>query len=134
MSLKCRSSRSKMFFKIGVLKDIASFTGKKPVFESLLNKVVGLQALLKRDSSAGAFLWSLWNFQEHLGRCFWKFENFFFAFLLSWKDALATRLATKIILHLVYFHSCSFATGMAKMSSSIFIRNALLKNPTERNA
>ena len=33
-----------MFFKIDVLKNFANFTGKKPVLESLLNKVAGLNA------------------------------------------------------------------------------------------
>ena len=37
-------------------------------------------------------------------------------------------------LHLIYFHSYSFATDMANMSPNTFISNILLKNPTERNA
>ena len=35
-------------------------------------------------------------------------------------------------LHLIYFHSYAFATGMANMSPNIFISNVLLKNPTEK--
>ena len=58
-----------------------------------------------------------------------------FAFLLSRKDALLTRLATKIMSSSYYlFSSYSFATGMANMSPNIFISNVLLKKPTERNA
>ena len=33
-----------MFCKIGVLKNFATFAGKKPVLKSLLNKAAGLQA------------------------------------------------------------------------------------------
>ena len=32
-----------MFFKIDVPKNFANFTGKKPVLESLLDKVAGLK-------------------------------------------------------------------------------------------
>ena len=38
----CKSSRSQMFFKIGVLRDIVNFTGKYLCLESLINKVAGL--------------------------------------------------------------------------------------------
>ena len=38
---RCRSNRSQMFFKIDVLKNFATYTGKH--FESLFNKVEGLQ-------------------------------------------------------------------------------------------
>ena len=37
------SSRSQMFFKIGVLKNVADFTEKIPVLKSLFNKVAGLK-------------------------------------------------------------------------------------------
>ena len=39
-------------------KDFSNFTERKPVLESLFNKVAGLQAwaLLKRDSSTAVFL------------------------------------------------------------------------------
>ena len=40
-----RSSRSQMFFKIVVLKIFCKFHRKVPVFESLFNKVAGLQIL-----------------------------------------------------------------------------------------
>ena len=48
------SSRSQMFFKIGVLKNFTNFTGKHL---SLFNKVAGLSAgtLIKRDSNTGVF-------------------------------------------------------------------------------
>ena len=39
-----RSSRLQRFFKTDVLKNCAIFTEKKPVMESLFNKVAGLQA------------------------------------------------------------------------------------------
>ena len=39
---KYRSSRSRMFFRIGVLKDVHSET---PVLEFIFNKVEGLKAL-----------------------------------------------------------------------------------------
>ena len=45
-----------MFFKIGVLKNLANLTKKNPVLKSLFNKVAGLkrsETLLKRDSSTG---------------------------------------------------------------------------------
>ena len=38
-----RSSRSQMFFKINVLKKLCKFHRKKPVLQSLLNKVAGLK-------------------------------------------------------------------------------------------
>ena len=38
-----KSSRSQIFFKIGVLKNFANFTGKAPVLESSFNKVAGLK-------------------------------------------------------------------------------------------
>ena len=37
-------------------------------------------------------------------------------------------------IHVIYFHSYSFATGMANISPNIIISNVLLKNPTESNA
>ena len=39
-----RSSRSQMFFKIGVLKNFAVIRRKTPVFESLFNKIAGLKS------------------------------------------------------------------------------------------
>ena len=35
-----RNSCSQMFFKIGVLKNFAIFTGKTPMLESFFNKIV----------------------------------------------------------------------------------------------
>ena len=66
-----------MFFKIGVLKNIANFIGKTSVLEYLLNKVAGPQTLLKRDPNTGVFRWNLQNFQEHTGGCFWILTNVF---------------------------------------------------------
>ena len=52
-----------MFIKIGVFKNLAIFTGKKPTLESLFNKVAGLKpSLLKTDYNTGVFLWILQNF------------------------------------------------------------------------
>ena len=55
-----------------------------------------------------------------------------FVFLLSRKDVLGMRLAIKSCLHLIYFHSYSFATGMANMSPNTLINRVLLKNSTEK--
>ena len=85
MSLKFRSSRSQMFFKIGVLKKYRKFHRKTSVLESLFNKLAGPQALLKTDSSTGAFQWNLRNFQDHAGGCFWKLEK-----CLCWTDVYPT--------------------------------------------
>ena len=40
---KHRSSRSQIFFKLGVLKNFANFTGKRLCLESLFNKVLCLK-------------------------------------------------------------------------------------------
>ena len=51
-----KSSRSQMFFKIGVLKNFAIFIGKH-MLESLCNKLAALWASkLKRDSNTGVSL------------------------------------------------------------------------------
>ena len=39
---RCRSRHSQMFFKTGVFKNFAVFTGKKPELKCLFNKVAGL--------------------------------------------------------------------------------------------
>ena len=53
----CRSSRSKVFCKKGVLTNFAKFTGKHLCQSLFFNKVPGrLQLYLKRDSSTGVFL------------------------------------------------------------------------------
>ena len=44
LKTRCRSSRSQMFFIIGVLKNFANFTGQAPVSESLFNEVAGMKA------------------------------------------------------------------------------------------
>ena len=50
-----RSSRSQMFFKIGVFKKIREFHRKTPVMETLVDKVA-VATLLKRHSNTGVFL------------------------------------------------------------------------------
>ena len=37
-----KGSRSRMFFKVGVLKNLANFTGKNPCVGVSFNKVAGL--------------------------------------------------------------------------------------------
>ena len=64
----CRSSRSQMFFKIGVLKIFEIFTGK---LESLFDKVLSLKAsrlatLLKRESNT-CFAVNISKFLKNLG-------------------------------------------------------------------
>ena len=44
-------SSSQIFFKIGVLKNLANFTGKHPWLEPLFNTVAGLKTLLRRHST-----------------------------------------------------------------------------------
>ena len=39
------SNHCRVFFKTGVLKNVANFTGKTPVLESLFNKVADLRLL-----------------------------------------------------------------------------------------
>ena len=50
-----RSSRSQMFFKVGVLKSFGNSQGNTCV-GVIFNKVVGPQALFKRDSKTDVFL------------------------------------------------------------------------------
>ena len=53
-----RGSRSQMFFKIGVLKNLANFTGKQLCWSLFLIELEAArpETLLKRDSSTGVFL------------------------------------------------------------------------------
>ena len=53
--IKYRSSRSQMFFKIGVLKNFANFIGT-PVFESLFNKVTSLSCVCVSVGKKCSFL------------------------------------------------------------------------------
>ena len=133
------------------------FHRKTPVLESLLNKVASPQALLKKGSNTSVFLWNLWNFQEQAGGCFWKFKkclcstNFYPTtkqqrphgnfekkkmLLSSYSEKMRWEQGwqLKSCLHLIYFHSCFFATGVANVSPNIFIGNILLKTLKERNA
>ena len=59
-----RSSRSQMFFTIGVLKNFAIFTEKHLCWSLFLIKLQALRpaTLLKRNSDKGVFLWILPNF------------------------------------------------------------------------
>ena len=59
-----RSSRSQMFFTIGVLKNFAIFTEKHLCWSLFLIKLQASRpaTLLKRDSDKGVFLWILPNF------------------------------------------------------------------------
>ena len=76
-----RSSRSQMFFKIDVLKNFASFTGKHRCYSLSLIKLQVFRpaTLLKRDSNTGAFSVKFVNFlrtpffAEHLQ---WLFLGF----------------------------------------------------------
>ena len=61
-------SSLQIFFKIGVLKNFANFTGKHPWLESLFNTVAGLKAcnFIPKTLHTGVFLWILRNFYVHL--------------------------------------------------------------------
>ena len=66
-----RSSRSQIFFKIGVLKNFAKFTRKQPCWSLFL---ITLQVwkpatLLKGDSNTGVFLW-IWRIFKK--SCFYR--------------------------------------------------------------
>ena len=64
-----RSSRPKVFFKKGILKNFAKVTGKHLYQSLFFNKVAELKpaTLFKKiDSDTGVFLWILRNFWEHL--------------------------------------------------------------------
>ena len=77
VGLEGRSSGLQIFFKVGILRNFANFTGKN-LWSHFLIKLQALTptSLLKRASSAGVFLWILRNFLEHLflqkisGGCF----------------------------------------------------------------
>ena len=64
LSLNFKSSRSQMFFKIGVLNNFAIFAGKHLCWSYFLIKLQARRSaiLLKRDSNTGVFLWILRNF------------------------------------------------------------------------
>ena len=63
---KGKSSRSQMFFKIGVVSNFANFTRKHLRRSLVLIKALGPAILLKRDFNTGVFLRNLRNFWEHL--------------------------------------------------------------------
>ena len=61
-----RSSRWQMYFKIGVLKNFAIFTGKHLCWSIFLIKLLAWNSatLFKRDSNTVFFLWILRNFYK----------------------------------------------------------------------
>ena len=79
-----RSSPSRMFFKIGVLKNFPIFIGKHLCCSLFLNKLQTFRPVtfLRRDSSTGIFLTIMLNFQEQLflqntsGGCLLSFAIF----------------------------------------------------------
>ena len=77
------------------------------------------------------FLWILWNFQGHFflqttsGEA--VFENLRDVFVRQ-----SFSLLLRLCLRLISFHSYSFATSMAKMSSDIFFSNVSLKDTSYR--
>ena len=52
-----RSSRSQMFFKIGVFKNVSIFSKKTSMFESLFNKAAGRKVcvFIKKDTPTQVF-------------------------------------------------------------------------------
>ena len=78
------------------------------------------------------FLWILWNSQGHFflqttsGEA--VFENLRDVFVRQ-----SFSLLLRLCLRLISFHSYSFATSMAKMSSDIFFSNVSLKDTSYRN-
>ena len=63
-----RSSRSQMFFKIGILKNFAIITGKHLCWSvfSIELQTWRSAALLNRDSNTGVSMWILQNFSGQL--------------------------------------------------------------------
>ena len=63
-----RSSRLEMFFKIGVLKNFAMFTGNHLCWNFFLIKLQPWRpaTLLKRDSNTGAFLWMYFRLEGQI--------------------------------------------------------------------
>ena len=53
-----------MFFKVGVLKNFAKFTGKQRVLESSFNKAAGLESdcFMKEDTSAQIFIFLFFRY------------------------------------------------------------------------
>ena len=83
---KIRSSRSQMFFKIGVLSTFPNFTKKDQCWNLFYIKLQAWKpaTLLKRDSNTSVFLWNLSNFHKQFllqitsGGCFWEMFMFWF--------------------------------------------------------
>ena len=68
------SSHLQIFFKIGVFKNFANFTGKHLRWSLFLIKLKAFKpaTLLKRDSNTGVFPWILRNntcIEKHLRKC-----------------------------------------------------------------
>ena len=82
-----QSNRSQMFFKIGVLKSFANFTGKHLCWISF-NKVVGLKAwnCIKKRLQHRCFPVKFAKFlrtrflQNTSGGCFWKWKDISLSF------------------------------------------------------
>ena len=61
-----KNNHSQIFFKIGVLKNFAIFTGKHMCWSLFLIEMQTFRSLLKRDSNTYVFLWILRNFYKQL--------------------------------------------------------------------
>ena len=61
-----RRGRLQMFFKIGIFKNFAIFTGKHLCWSLFLIKAFRPVILLKRDSNTGIFLRIIRNFKKEL--------------------------------------------------------------------
>ena len=80
--LHFRSSRSPIFFKIGVFKNFTKFTGEHLCWSLFLKRLQAWKpaTLLKRDSNTGVFLWNLRNWkcctlQNTSGGCFCSYTE-----------------------------------------------------------
>ena len=80
--LHFRSSRLRMFFKIGVVKNFTKFTGKQMCWSLFLIRLQAWKAatILKRDSNTGVFLcnlrnWKCCTLQNTSGGCFCSYTE-----------------------------------------------------------
>ena len=64
-----RSSRTQIFFKTGVIRNFAIFTGKHLCWSLFLIKNSFISTLFQKRLQHRWFLWKLWNFYEHLLLC-----------------------------------------------------------------
>ena len=70
-----RSSRSQMFFRLGVLKNFAIFTEKQLCWSLFLIKTWRPATLLKRDSNTGVFKFLTLNLKNICKRLLLKSES-----------------------------------------------------------